>query len=340
MNTIILDAMGGDYAPHSTVDGAAQAVSENHNIKLILVGREHEIKERLDSIFNRIYRKYFNRIEIVHTEEVITMEDKPVESLRQKKDNSISKSLELLKKEEKSAFVSAGNTGAVMTASVMTLGRLEGVLRPAIASLLPTITGHTVIVDAGANVECRPEHLFQFGIFGKVYCRQIIGVESPRIGILSNGSEPSKGTELTRAAYELFERAEGLNFSGYVEGKYVLNGQIDVIVTDGFTGNILLKTAEGVGDFLIHNLRLIFRESIITGLAAVMVRPAFKRLFKRIDYTEYGAAPLLGLRGIVFIAHGSSSAKAIKNAILLASRYINKDVNHVIEDHLKHYNMH
>lgn len=340
LNSIILDAMGGDFAPASTVDGAAQAVAEDTNLRIILIGHEEQIKERLDSFFNKIYKRHFGRLEIVDASDVITMDDKPVEALRIKKDNSITRGLELLKNESScSAFVSAGNTGAVMSAAVMTLGRLNGVARPAIASLLPTITGHTVIIDAGANIDCKPSNLFQFGIFGKVYCRQIMGLPNPRIAILSNGSEPSKGTVLTREAYKLFQKAKDFNFAGYIEGKEVLVGGTDVIVTDGFSGNILLKTVEGAAHFLMHNLRDIFKASIISGIAALMVRPAFRRLFARIDLTEYGGAPLLGMRKAVFIAHGSSNSKAIKNAVLIARRYVKKEVNRIIEDQLSLYDI-
>lgn len=335
MNEIVVDAMGGDHAPDCNIDGAIYSLSENNKIKVILVGREEQIKKYIDdSIFLKLYKKHFNRLEIVPATEIVAMADKPVEGIRQKKDNSIIVGLNLIKDRSNRAFISAGNTGAVMTGAVLTLGRIKGVSRPAIVSLLPTLTGHTIIVDAGANIECTPKYLEQFGVMGTVYSNQIIGIKEPIVAVLSNGSEESKGTELTKAAYKLLQKHSCINFSGYIEGKQVLSGDADVIVTDGFTGNILLKSVEGVGEFFSKNLRAIFKESIITGLAALLVRPAFRRLYNKIDYAAYGGAPLLGLKGRVFIAHGSSSARAIKNAILVADRFINKRVNSLIEERI------
>lgn len=278
--------MGGDYAPAEVVAGAVLAAGE-YNIEALLVGNETLIRDEMG--------KPDRRISVIPAREVIGMAEHPVKAVRLKKESSIVRAMQLVKDGQADAMVSAGNTGAVMTAALWGLGRLEGVDRPALMALMPNPHGHTVLLDVGANVDVKAQQLVQFAIMGSAYATSLLKIHSPRVGILSNGEEETKGNELTLSAFPLLKR-ESINFIGNVEGRDVFNGKADVVVCDGFVGNVLLKAGEG----------------LVQALQAV--HPALQRL----DYAEYGGAPLLGVNGVVVVAHGSSKARAVKNAIRVA----------------------
>jgi glycerol-3-phosphate acyltransferase PlsX len=259
------------------------------------------------------------------------MEESPVQAIRKKRDSSIKVCFDLAKKGEAGAVVSAGNSGATMAAAVFVMKRLKGVDKPAISVCLPTVKDWAILLDAGVNVDCKPIHLFQFAIMGNVYARDILKKESPRIGLLSNGEEEEKGNELTRGTNKLLKKSK-LNYLGYIEGGDVFSGDVDVVVCDGFVGNVVLKLSEGVANAIIAMLKKEVKKSLIAKIGYSLARGVFKDLKRKIDYTEYGGAPLLGIDGICIISHGGSNAKAIKNAILKASEYANRHVNrHILE---------
>lgn len=323
---IALDAMGGDRGPVVTVEGAVAAAREL-NLSVLLVGHEEEIGQRLKQ-----YATGGLSIAIRHAPEAVGMQESPSAALRKKRQSSIRVGLELVKRGEADAFISAGNTGAVMATALVTLGPLPGVERPAIAVIIPTLKGQSILLDVGANADCKARHLLQFAIMGDVYARQIMGKPSPTIGLLSIGEEESKGNELTREAFKGLEEEQSLNFIGNVEGRDVFSGAADVIVCDGFTGNIALKIVESAAEFFA----LLLKEELSKGLAgkagALLARGAFKRFKKLFDYTEYGGAPLLGVRGVCLISHGRSTAKAIKNAIRVAAECVEtRVIEHIKE---------
>lgn len=319
---IAVDAMGGDHAPRAIVEGAALAVEELP-IQIILVGCEKLIRQELDR-----FPKAFPSIEIQPAADVIEMNELPSQALRRKRNSSVQVALELVKKGEAQAAFTAGNTGAALAASMLVLRPLRGIDRPAIATFLPTATpkGISILLDAGANVDCRASQLFQFGIMGSVYAQHILEVDSPRVGLLSIGEEDTKGNEVSKEAHQLLSKSS-LNFIGNIEGKEVFQGKAEVIVCDGFTGNVALKIGESLAEMFEKTMREAFTASWRTKLAYLLIRPRFQTLKKRLDYSEYGGAPLLGVNGICIIGHGRSSAKAVKNAIGLCQRMIEKELN-------------
>ncbi|MDO8430941.1 MAG: phosphate acyltransferase PlsX [Candidatus Binatus sp.] len=319
---IALDAMGGDLAPKATVEGAVLA-ARDFGIEVVLVGdREILAKDLAEHDASRL------PIRIEHAPEVILMDDAPLDAVLSKQHSSIHVGLELVKRGEADAFVSAGNSGAVMTASMMILGNLNFVDRPAIASLVPTREGEALLIDAGANTEVKPINLLQFAVMGSVYWRHVRNVSRPRVGILSNGEEASKGTELTRAAAAMLEQVPTyVNYIGYVEGRDINGAKADIIVTDGFNGNVALKTMEGFASFMLGNLRELFGTNWRTRLAYLLVRKNLTAMRERLDPNEYGGAPLLGISGVSIIAHGSSNPRAIRSALRAASN--EHLVNHV-----------
>ena len=327
---IALDAMGGDLAPQAAVAGAVQAAQE-YGVSLLLVGDQEKIRHEL----RRNGQRESSQLVIQHASEVIEMGDSPVAALRRKRDSSLRVAFTHVKDGKAGAVVSAGNSGAVLGLAVTMLGCLPDVDRPAIVTSVPALTGRTCLVDAGANVECKPMHLVQFAIMGEVYTRVVRGIQSPRVGILSNGEEDSKGTETTRAAHTVLSRLP-LNYIGYVEGRELNNGRVDVAVTDGFTGNIALKTMEGFYDFTQGQLRSLFSSSWRGKLAFLLLKRSFADLRASIDYDEVGGAPLLGTDGVTIIAHGSSSPQAIKNAIRVAHESLQRGVNQRITESLQH----
>lgn len=311
---IALDAMGGDLAPKAAVEGAIMA-ARDFGTEIVLVGDRDAILRELDEHDTKGLP-----LTIEHAADVVAMDESPLESLLSKPESSIQRGLELVKQGKAEGFVSAGNSGAVMAAAMAILGNLPGVDRPAIASLIPTTGGLVLLIDAGANTEVRPLNLMQFGVMGSAYWKHVHGVERPRVGVLSNGEEASKGTELTRAAAAaLLQMAPRINCLGYVEGRDINHGRVDVVVTDGFTGNVALKTMEGFAAFLLGNLREVFDGSMLRRMAYLLVRKKLRAIRERLDPAEYGGAPLLGVNGITIIAHGSSNSRAIRNAIRAAA---------------------
>jgi len=319
---IAVDAMGGDLAPASVVEGSIWAYQENHgNFEMVLVGDRVRICSELSRL-----KATDVPFAIHHASERINMEDEAVESLK-KKDSSIAVGMRLQKEEKVHAFISGGNTGAVMTHALMTLGRLEGIHRPAIASFLPTEKGIVVVLDAGANAECKAINLYQFGVMGSVCTSQVFKKPNPRIGLLSIGEESTKGNEVTLLAHKLLSEDGSLNFIGNVEGRDVLKGTCDVVVCDGFVGNIVLKFAESIDGFLTWLVKKRVKESLLFRLGAFLVKVSIRDLRKVLDYTEYGGAPLLGVNGVCIICHGDSPPKAIKNALRLAADMVQEKVN-------------
>jgi phosphate acyltransferase len=311
---IALDAMGGDLAPKATVEGAVLA-ARDFGIEVVMVGDGEILAHELAD-----HDAANLPIRIEHAPEVVLMDDSPLESVLSKPRSSIHVGLDLVKRGDAEAFVSAGNSGAVMTASMMILGNLANVDRPAIASLVPTSEGFSLLIDAGANTDVKPINLVQFAVMGSVYWRHVRNVSRPRVGILSNGEEASKGNDNTRAAAAMLEQMQTyVHYIGYVEGRDINRAKADVVVTDGFTGNVALKTMEGFSSFLLGSLRGVFGGNWRTRLAYLLVRKNLNAMRERLDPSEYGGAPLLGVSGVSIIAHGSSNPKAIRNAIRAAA---------------------
>lgn len=330
MVTIALDAMGGDSFPQPEIEGALQAVKEQ-NVKVILVGREEVIRPELDRRCD--WRSL--PIEIRHASEQITMEDSAGRSVRNKKDSSIRVASRLVRDGVAQGVVSAGNTGAVMATAKMVQGMLPGVDRPALASAFPTRIGTSaVMLDVGANVDCTAKMLGQFAIMGDAYSRVIFRVEKPRVGLLSIGEEEHKGNTLTHEAQPILKALHGIHFIGNVEGRDVYNGSVDVIVCDGFVGNVALKVSEGLVEATGKMLKESLTATLTRKLGAFLARDAFKEFKRRVDYSEYGGAPLLGLRGICIICHGRSTPKAIKNAIRIAKEFAEGKINDRIASEL------
>jgi glycerol-3-phosphate acyltransferase PlsX len=328
-SVIALDAMGSDRAPKPEVEGAIQA-ARHYGVRVVLVGREPQIRAELD----RHPTAFHLPLEIVHAEEVITMEDKVAQAIRAKRDSSMRVGIRLVREAVAGGFVTAGNTGAAMATAKMVLGALPGVDRPALAAVFPTALGTAaILLDVGANVDCKPENLEQFAVMGEIYSRSIFGLRRPRVGLLSIGEEEGKGNELTRESFRLL-KALPLNFIGNVEGRDLYNGQVDVIVADGFVGNVALKTSEGVATLVRYVLKESLRSTITRQVGYLLSRSAFADFKKRLDYSEYGGAPLLGLKGVCIIGHGSSNANAIKNAIRVAAEFSERNINAKIEREL------
>jgi glycerol-3-phosphate acyltransferase PlsX len=319
MKTVAVDAMGGDHAPEAIIEGAIEAARELR-IPVTLVGDRDKLTHELGR-----HRVRDLPIHVRHASQVVEMEDSPVEALRRKRDSSIRVGFALVKSGDADAFVSAGNSGAVMAAAVMLLGNLPGVDRPAIGLELPSRRGHVTLLDGGANVECAPLNLVQFAVMGDVFGRSVRGLLAPRIGIISNGAEETKGTELTRVADRALRQLP-LNYVGYIEGRDINAGNVDVAVTDGFTGNAILKSLEGLGSFVQSLLRQMFERNLKTKLAYLLLKKDLDRIREALDYDAVGGAPLLGVKGVTIIAHGSSSPKAIKNAIRVGAEAARKNL--------------
>ncbi len=319
---IALDAMGGDHGPDEKIAGAIQALEET-DLKLTLVGDEQQIRSCLERMAPA--ENVSARIQIVHSSEIIEMGESPVDAIRKKKNSSVMLAFDLVKKGEADAAVSAGNSGATMAAAVRKLGRLQNVSRPGIASVFPTLKKPVVMMDVGANVDCRPQHLFQFALMASSFAR-VFDIKSPRVRRLSIGEESGKGNQLVKDAYAMLD-SSSLNFIGNVEGRDIFQGDVDVIVCDGFVGNICLKVSEGLVEAVIQMIRQGVMGSFAAKMGYLLARPVFRRLKKRVDYAEYGGAPLLGINGTGIICHGKSSARAIKNAIIEAQKIVDNKVN-------------
>ncbi|HEY9088644.1 MAG TPA: phosphate acyltransferase PlsX [Anaerolineaceae bacterium] len=308
---IVLDAMGSDTYPAPEIEAAVTA-AELFGEEIILVGSEALIKDRLAAANPRNLP-----VRLVDAPDVLEMHDKPVEAARRKPRNSMAVGLELVKNGEARAFISAGNTGGIMFNALRTLGRIKGVQRPALTARFPVKNGQCVVLDIGANADCRPEFLLQFAVMGSIYAERALGIKNPRVGLVSNGEEGGKGNQLTKDTYPLLE-SSGLNFIGNLEGKELFGGMADVAVCDGFTGNVLLKSSEAVGKLLVDTLKEELMSSFVTKLGALLAKPAFSKLRRMLDPGEVGAAPLLGIDGLVFVGHGRSDARALVNAIRVA----------------------
>jgi glycerol-3-phosphate acyltransferase PlsX len=328
-SVIALDAMGSDRAPKPEVEGAIQ-VARHYGVHVSLVGNDAAIRAELI----RYPAASGLPLEIVHASEVITMEDKAVQAVRAKRDSSMRVGLRLVREGRAAGFVTAGNTGAAMATAKMVLGGIPGVDRPALAAVFPTaIRTVAILLDVGANVDCTPENLEQFAVMGEIYFRSMFGTRRPKVGLLSIGEEDTKGNELTREAFQLLKKLP-LNFVGNVEGRDLYGGQVDVIVADGFVGNVALKTSEGVANLVRAILKESLKETITRQVGYLLSRSAFADFKKRLDHTEYGGAPLLGVKGVCFITHGSSNANAIKNAIRVAAEFAERKINSKIEKEL------
>src|SRR5208283_4755544 len=327
---VALDAMGGDFAPEMTIAGAVEAVNE-YDIEVILVGDRLQLTDLLSK------RRYpSNKISIVHSSEVVAMNESPAVALRKKKDSSIRVAIELVRSNLADAAVSAGNSGVAMATSLFVLGKLPNVDRPAIATIMPSLTGFFVLTDAGANVDCKPENLLQFALMGKDYYTALFDVPEPQVALLSIGEEDTKGNELTKEAFKQLKHS-GINFTGNIEGKDIFSGTADVIVCDGFIGNIVLKVSEGLAETVIKMLKREVMSAATAKLGYLMLKPAIRNFRKRTDYDEYGGAPLLGINGSCIISHGRSSSKAIKNAIRVSSEMAKQKVHEMIAQTLGDY---
>jgi phosphate acyltransferase len=319
MPKIAVDAMGGDRAPAVVVEGAMLA-ARDVDAELVLVGNQESVEQE----FLRLAGK-LPRFPIVNASQTVTMDESPSIALR-KRASSMKVAFEMMKRGEAQAVVSAGNSGAMMAIGMLVMGTLPQLARPAILAVVPGTSKGTVIIDAGANVDCKPRQLLQFGIIGSVYAQHGLGIANPRVGVLSNGEEDTKGNELTRAASELLAAA-AVNYIGYVEGRDFFNGKVDVVVCDGFTGNVALKTMEGVASFAREVLKSAFHKNLASRFGYFMSRQSLRHAHRRLDYAEYGGARLLGLDGVAIVAHGGSTPLAIKNAIRVASESVSQNVN-------------
>jgi glycerol-3-phosphate acyltransferase PlsX len=329
MRKIAIDAMGGDFGFEPIVDGTIHALKKSkEKFNAILVGKESEFA-------HRIPKKLAKYVDIVECDDVFGMDESATEVLK-RKESTIYKAVDLVKEGSADAVVSAGHSGATMSLATLRMGRVEGVLRPAIATMMPTNSGgKSLVLDVGANTDCKPEHLFQFAIMGEAYFRDVLKEESLRVGLLANGEEEGKGNELTKAAFELLKVLP--YFKGNVEGSDIFNDSVDVVVCDGFTGNILLKTSEGVASSISKLIKLNIKKSPTALTGALLMRRVFKLLKKQMDYAEYGGAPLLGVNGCAIICHGKSNPKAIKNAIYQAINFVDSDINSDIAKNIAKY---
>jgi glycerol-3-phosphate acyltransferase PlsX len=321
MIRIAVDAMGGDFAPQAIIQGAESAANEGI-AEVVLVGDETLMKPFIHNT---------RGLEIVHTPVYVAMDESPSTALRKKRDSSINRAFELHKSGYVQAVVSAGNSGATMAFATFTLGRIAGVDRPTIAVLHPSESGLSILLDSGGTVDCKPTHFVQFALMGEAFARLIQGIGSPRVGILTNGAEETKGNELTREAHALIKNL-GINYIGYVEGGDITSGRADVVVTDGFVGNIALKVSEGVAEFIFNYFKEHIEKSFKYKIGYLLLKDIFKSLKKKADYAETGGALLLGVDGVCIICHGKSNGKAIRNAIVLAKKFVEKNLNGSIQE--------
>lgn len=325
--------MGGDFAPVNEVLGAILAAEEfdaGASVEIVFVGQEEKIRQQLSKHSHKNLQ-----YSIVHADEIVTMEDEPSSVIKKKKNSSLYKGIELHRNNEVDAFVSAGNTGAVMSTATLVLGRIKNVSRPTIGAFLPTQSSHpTLLLDVGANVDSKPRHLYEFAIMGSIYATQILRIHEPKVGLLNVGEESVKGTETVQQAYQMLSEQNIVNFIGNVEGRDILMGTANVVVCDGFEGNIVLKFAESMMGLLRAKIKAYSQRGIIEKISVALMVPTMKKILREFDYQEYGGVPLLGVNGVVIIGHGKSSPKAIKNMLLRAAEVIRHEVNSKIEQTL------
>lgn len=322
---IAVDIFGGDNSPSALIDGCVDAAKLYDDVEFVFTGDERIIT---DYMSEKGYGS--SRISIIDAPETITCGEQPTVAIKRKKNSSLVKALELVASKEADAFVSAGSTGAVLAGATLIVRRIKGVKRPALAPVMPTVKGPVLLIDCGANVDCKPNYLQQFAVMGSAYMKKVCGIDAPRVGLINNGAEAEKGNELTKSAYKLLENTD-INFVGNCEARYTMTGDYDVLVCDGFVGNAVLKCTEGVARYVMSIMKQELMASPITKLGALISKSGFKRVKKRMDYTEYGGAPLLGINGCIIKAHGSSNAKAITSAIGQARSYCIGDVTAAIQ---------
>lgn len=324
---VAIDAMGGDYAPAEVVKGAVLAVKEQSAVKAVLVGAEEAIKEELKK-----YTYPTDRIEVVNATEVITNDEAPVMAIRRKKDSSVVKALNLVKNGEADAFVSAGSTGAVLVGAQLIVGRLPGVERPPLAPLIPTANGVSLLIDCGANVDARPDHLVNFAKMGSVYMENVVGVKNPRVAIVNIGAEEEKGNALVKQTFPLLKNCNEINFIGSIEARDIPSGAADVIVCEAFVGNVILKLYEGLASTLLHKVKEGMMSSLRSKIGALLVKPALKKTLATMNADQYGGAPMLGLKGLVVKTHGNSKALEIKNSILQCIAFKEQNISEKIKN--------
>lgn len=333
---IVVDAMGGDKdIPDINIEGALHSLKEVENLEIILVGQQKIIEERLDVLSKKFFlKKYFKNLMIINAEEVVSMEDQPSKVLRTKQNSSIAVGIKLLKDNLADGFVSAGNSGVIMAFALTQLGTVKNVSRPAIAAVLPTLNSSCVVLDVGANVDCKPSQLVELAYMGSIYSEYMLGKKEPKVALLSIGSEDTKGNQQVLEAYKILKQTK-LNFIGNIEGKDLPFGIADVVITDGFVGNILLKFGEGVSEMLLSLIKQALKKHPFVMLSLPFVWNAIRDIRKKVDFTEYGGAPLIGLEKVCIISHGRSNAKAIKNAIKVATQMVEKKVNLIISEYME-----
>ena len=327
---VAVDAMGGDNAPAEIVKGAVEALKASTDLKVILVGQEEAVQQELSK-----YQYDASRMEVVNATEIIEMAEPPVQAIRSKKDSSIVVAMKLVKNGEADAFVGAGSTGAVLVGGQLIVGRLKGVERPPLAPLLPTEKGASLLIDCGANVDARPSHLVQFAKMGSIYMEHVMGVKNPRVAIVNIGAEEEKGNALVKETFPLLKNCPEINFIGSVEAREIPHGQADVIVTEAFAGNVILKLYEGVGAVLISKVKEGLMSTLRSKIGALLIKPALKTTLKSFDASEYGGAPLLGLNGLVVKTHGSSKAKEVSNTLIQCVTFKKQKINEKIRESIQ-----
>ncbi len=332
---IAVDAMGGDFnVPDINIEGTVEDIKETKDLEIILVGNKSVIEEKLSRYISlKSCKEFINKIHIENADDVVLMHEQPSKVLRTKQNSSIAIGINLLKNNIVDAFVSAGNSGAVTAFAFMNLSLIQGISRPAIATTLPTLKGWCVLIDSGANVDCKPQNLLEFGYMGSVYCKTILGVRNPRVGLLSIGEEEGKGNIQIQTAFDLFKKSK-LNFIGNIEGKDIPIGNTDVVVCDGFIGNVILKFGEGVAEMLLKLVKEELKKHPLAFIGLPFGWSAIKGIRRRVDFVEYGGAPLLGLEKVCIICHGRSNSKAIKNAIKTAKFLVEKNINKILSEEL------
>ncbi len=327
---VALDAMGGDNAPVEMVKGAVDAIHKRKDIKVFLVGQEEAIQKELEQY---TYEK--DQIEVVNATEVIETAEPPVMAIRKKKDSSIVVAMNMVKRGDADAFVSAGNSGAVLVGGQLVVGRIKGIERPPLAPLIPTAKGVSLLIDCGANVDARPSHLVQFAKLGSIYMEHIVGIKNPRVAIVNIGAEEEKGNALVKETFPLLKECTDINFVGSIEARDIPHGYADVIVCEAFVGNVILKLFEGVGSVLIHKVKQGMMTSLRSKIGALLVKPALKETLKSFDASEHGGAPLLGLNGLVVKTHGSSKAQEVSNSIIQCVTFKEQKINDKIRECIK-----
>lgn len=327
---IALDAMGGDYAPAETVKGAVEAVKEHPEIKVILVGKEKEVKDELSQ-----YTFNTDNIEVVNATEVIDMGEVPTKAIREKKDSSLVVAMKLVRDEKADAVVSAGSTGAILVGGQLVVGRIKGIKRPALAPFVPSKKGFSLLIDCGANVDARPEHLLQFAQMGSVYFENVMGKKNPTVGIVNIGTEEEKGNQLVKETYPLLQECKGINFVGSVEAREIPSGGTDILVCEAFVGNVILKFFEGLAKTFLGCIKEGIMKSLRTKIGGMLIKPALKGLLKTFDVSSQGGAPLLGLKGLVVKAHGNSKSSEIKTALCQCIAFKENSINEKIQDKIR-----